>query len=315
MSNISNTVRISGIGELVAAIPHLLGFYPAESVVIAGMHAEPARSPVMMRADLADPHLHERCDALLAALREHDATRVVITIVTAEHLAHRDLVRAFQTSFAAAGVATAEAVWVPQCTAGAPWISYHTDSRQGAVPDPQNSTVAAANAYAGRRTYPARDDIAAEIRPVDQVVLRRRADLVDRELLTYDFASQHNLDAISIAQSATTLRDRDYARLAIALTDPAVRDHYTALALTEDGNRAVAFWTRIVSQLPAPERAHAASMLAMTAYLNGDGVRANLAVQAALASDSDNVMASIMRTALENATSPARLREALHRAL
>src|SRR4051812_27180318 len=48
-------VRLDGPGALIAAVPHLLGFHPQESIVAVGLSGAPPQVRLCVRADLPPP--------------------------------------------------------------------------------------------------------------------------------------------------------------------------------------------------------------------------------------------------------------------
>src|SRR4051794_1280311 len=76
-----DVVRISAPADIVAAVPHLLGFHPAESLVAIGLRGPRARVPFPVRVDLPDgddePAVVETVAARMAAAKV-DATVLVV---------------------------------------------------------------------------------------------------------------------------------------------------------------------------------------------------------------------------------------------
>ena len=74
---------------------------------------------------------------------------------------------------------------------------------------------------------------------------------------------------------------------------------------------AEALWTLLARVLPEPWRAEALVLLAVSAYVRGDGSLAGTAVLAALADDAEHPMAGMLDTALQDAVRPEEIRELL----
>ncbi|MFD6356764.1 DUF4192 family protein [Nocardia tengchongensis] len=98
------------------------------------------------------------------------------------------------------------------------------------------------------------------------------------------------------------------AELAVALRDSDIRDLMFALPYTEYAATADALWSRMSSVLPAPYGADPATLLAYSAYVNGDDLRAGAALDVALAADDEHRIARNMRLAVDNHDPGARWR-------
>src|SRR5262249_60782180 len=68
-------------------------------------------------------------------------------------------------------------------------------------------------------------------------------------------------------------------------------------------------WLALVRAPPAPERAEPAALLALTAYLRGDGGLASVALEAALLACPHHSLSGLLRAALDGGMPPELLRE------
>ena len=67
-------------------------------------------------------------------------------------------------------------------------------------------------------------------------------------------------------------------------------------------------WLALVRATPAPERAEPAALLALTAYLRGDGALAGVALDAALNACPHHSLSGLLRAALDGGLPPELLR-------
>jgi hypothetical protein len=104
------------------------------------------------------------------------------------------------------------------------------------------------------------------------------------------------------------LSDDDLARMVWALRDDVVRDAALDFALGPDAAGAEALWMECARRAPAPLDAAPATLLAVSAWLRGDGATANIALERALASDPDYALAQLLSQALASCLSPKGLR-------
>jgi hypothetical protein len=116
------------------------------------------------------------------------------------------------------------------------------------------------------------------------------------------------LCAPGASTTATRLSDDLVARVLGALQDPAVRDRALTLSLGEAAPAAETLWTECTRRAPEPLGAPPATLLAVSAWLRGDGAMANIALARALDSDPGYRLATLLLPALAACLPPAGLR-------
>ncbi|MBA2695050.1 MAG: DUF4192 family protein, partial [Actinobacteria bacterium] len=117
-------VRLADPGELIAAVPHLLGFHPRDSLVLISL--EGRRLGMTLRADLVDPeHRELLAEQLTGPLVHQQPTGVVLLVVGgvsgrvgapggdpgAGEPPHRCLVDTVDDVLAAEGIGVQHALW------------------------------------------------------------------------------------------------------------------------------------------------------------------------------------------------------------
>jgi hypothetical protein len=107
------------------------------------------------------------------------------------------------------------------------------------------------------------------------------------------------------------LSDDDVARIVWGLRNVAVRDVALELALIDEPAAAEQLWTECTRRAPAPLDAAPATLLAVCAYLRGDGAMADVALDRALTSAPGYGLAGLLRAALDGCVTPTDLRECL----
>lgn len=320
-------INLADPGHLVAAIPHLLGFHPEDSLVVLGVDEQDSTVRVALRVDLPHHDDHEIVAEYLAhPLRTQRIDSVALVVVTApgpdQHPLHSALIRTCERAFGASRIAVPIRVWTAATTAGAPWRCYDAFDCAGQVPDPASSPLAAATVAVGAVTYDRREDIAATLLPVADELLARRAELLASTAPAAPAVAagrrrlrlvQSAIDRAAAGELPET--DEDIVALATALGDHSVRD--AVLDIPRDPDRAAAaerLWTALVRATPAPQRAEPAICLAYAAYARGDGVLAGIAADYALAADPGHRLAELLRGALYAAIPPERIRMAAEHA-
>jgi hypothetical protein len=107
------------------------------------------------------------------------------------------------------------------------------------------------------------------------------------------------------------LSDGEIARVVWGLRDAEVRDRALELALGPDAPAAEQLWTECTRRAPTPLDAAPATLLAVSAWLRGDGAMANVALGRALDTEPGYGLALLLSQALAACLPPAELRELL----
>lgn len=308
-------------GDFIAAVPYMLGFRPENSLVVTTHTGKTQQNIAMcLRSDIPPEHLYQSlAEQLTIPVVDSDASSVTVLVIcdgTAEQTPpHRALVNTLTETFNANGVAVYDALWASEITAGASWSCYFRLERSGQVPDPKASAIAAASAVSGSITYDSKADMRASLEFGDSTLLRRRSKRISAALRHKPSeASSLKLvnDALAKACNETlTLDDDHIVDLAVALTHTVVRDHCLTPKVTRRGARVEQLWTDLTRTLPTPYRAEPAFLLAVTAYLRGDGALAGVALDVAREADPDHQAAHLMRHAMDMGLRPDAMAEAL----
>ncbi|MBB3052646.1 hypothetical protein FHS23_003680 [Prauserella isguenensis] len=328
--DLGNQVDLRRPERLIASVPYLLGFTPADSLVLL-VHAPdgPDAHTVghVMRVDLPDARSVPELVPLLRAPLSGAAAVTVVLVggdPTGDGPAHRDVMAALATVLTDIEVPINHALWTPEIRFGARWGCYGDEGCGGELPDPAASTMAAVTTHAGQLTYPSREAMERALDPDTDEALARRAALLELaasrdesrrvgrdEEIEHACALVHDtVTRFRSGQSAGTspaLSDREIVELARALSHHEVRDLAFGACWPPRTDLAAAaeqLWTVLVRGVPAPERAEPASLLAYTAYLRGDGPLAGVAVTKALEAQPGHTLAKLLDQALAHAVPP-----------
>jgi hypothetical protein len=318
-------IRLSDPAELIAAVPHLLGFHPHDSVVLLALHGK--RLGLTLRADLVDNvHAPLLAEQLLPPLTRQRPTGVALVVIGGDLTPdeakeqrwppHRALVDALDDMLTSVGLPLVHAVWTAQTTGGAPWRCYDDSVCAGTVSDPGASPLAAATVAAGAVTFGSREEMVALLAGEDPAALQRRAVLLDAAdadhpmssaLVAQRFAQLRELHQAAAAGDLT-LSDKAVTEVASALCDHRVRDSCLPWCSGPGAVAAERLWLALVRATPAPERAEPAALLALVAYLRGDGALAGVALDAALQACPQHSLSGLLRAALDGGLPPEVLR-------
>jgi len=322
------TLRLSTPGDLIAAVPVLMGFHPRDSlVVISTACPVGGRVGLTLRVDLPLP---EHRDDLAAMVVQTITTAgdtgppggaVVLVVAAPGPLGlppGREVAGLVAAGLRECGVAADSVLWAAGTRGGEPWRCYEPCGCTGTVADP-SSSVAMVHAVAdGRVVEATREDLAARLVPADPAAIgRREALLRDGDPLPTD-PVRCVADAVAAAGGgAPRLDDRAAVALVAALGTAEGRD--TALRLTcglagsprpapADPCAAEALWAALTREVPDPEAAEPAALLALAAQLRGDGAYALVALDRAEQAWPGHRLTRLIGGLLASGVSPARLR-------
>lgn len=312
--------RLSGPGEIVAVLPSLCGFPPAESLVLLSLRGPRTRLGLTARVDLPDRPGERALAALCADRMGGDGAAQVVLAVLSEHGRRDGLVRAVRGALADRGVGLLEALHV----AGDRWTSYTCSAAccpaEGTpVPEapPVLGLVRAEQVLTGRVVLPSRDDLVRSLAPSADDDARRRLEQAAQAWLRS--RTEHGVVAArrSTLDHAQALLDRvaagtpvgpaDAAVLTVGLADVQARDGVATLILTRE-QELLSLLLQVVRQVVPPEDAPVCTLLAWTAYARGEGALANVALDRALDGRPDDSLALLLRSCLDGGVHPDEVR-------
>jgi hypothetical protein len=316
----AGSIRLSNPSELIAAVPHLLGFHPRDSVVLLTLNGR--KLGLTLRADLVVPdQAHQLAEQLLRPITRAQPSGIALVVIGGDlnvddDLPHRALVTALAHALDGAGLSVMLTVWTTETKRGAPWRCYDDSLRAGTVADPATSPLAVATVAAGAVTFSSRQEMAELLATHDPEALQRRAELLDAADADYPpsarmvkqrFAQLRQLHRAA-ATGEVVLSDGVVAEVASALCDHRVRDACLPWCSDSGAVAAERLWLALVRATPAPERAEPAALLALTAYLRGDGALAGVALDAAQQACPHHSLSALLRAALDGGLPPELLR-------
>ncbi|SDI70713.1 protein of unknown function [Rhodococcus triatomae] len=317
----------------------MLGFRPTRSVIAISLCGHgPSRIGTVMRHDLelgvtGRAVMADATERFVSVAQREPAVGMILVFVDdrfgadlcgpadprirSEVLA---VVERFDEELVRRGIVLADVFVAAEVAFDAPWSSLAPGGAGGRQPDPRSSSVAAAQVLGGRAILASREELVGVLTPaaaadrarvgaaIDD--LRARTEPIDAEdLPAHRDLLEALLDRVR-ACARGTVPDRDAAAVAAsALAHAPVRDAALAFAVGDLAAAAERLWVSLTRTLPDPDRAGAATLLAYSAYVRGDGPLAGVALDAALAADPGHVLARLLDTALRSGLRPERVRE------
>jgi len=314
--NASHPARItlSTPHEVIAAVPHLLGFQPADSIVVLALTGP--RLTVTLRYDLPQP-------ADIPAVSEH------LVSCLAVNRADEVILVGYGTSEQATPVLTrvrdhlAELLTIRdifRVTAGRWWSLTCTDPRccppDGNPVDSDGTVAAVEFTVLGSAPLPGRDDVAATIAPVTgeqatamRAAIRRAARQLPPGWQPRQPQPEYLGAVAAILAMPAPLPDDDAARLLVLLGCLRLRDEAWAITDSGDPRAQVEFWSDLTRRAPGGYAAPPASLLAYAAAcMNGNGVLARAAVERALNAAPGYSLALLLLDMLDSGTPAPHLR-------
>ncbi|MGY1748697.1 DUF4192 domain-containing protein [Modestobacter sp. SYSU DS0511] len=330
-------VRLSGPGDVAAALPHLVGFHPVESLVVLSLRDRGTLVGLTARVDLPSPADRDQVvRGLVHSVLTDAPSAVVVVVVTDEdddpapQLPQRELLHRTVLEFDAAGVAVRDVLLVR----GGRWWSYDCADRccapgAGRPVPTGTSQLALAATLEGQVVEADRAALVRRVAPVGFLAAEGMARACDevgqvmaRRLLgtAWEEVTEESWELLRAAVdrcgpgSTAALTDAEAARLAWGLRDIDVRDRAVGLCTGPSAAGAEQVFTELTRRAPAPLDAAPATLLAVTAWARGSGALANVSLDRALASEPGYTLAVLLRRALDACLPPAAIRDLVREA-
>jgi hypothetical protein len=326
-------VRVGSAEGLLAVVPHLLGFHPANSLVLLGIGGPHARVRLAFRYDLPNPPEAELAQDIAAhaeTVLERQHLTVAIAVGYGDGQIVTPVVDVVVPALRAAGVTVQEVLRV---SGGRYWSYTCGDPAccppDGVAVDLAAHPAAAALAKAGLTARADRSDLARTIAPLTEVAesmsqaterARDRAiGLIEQAIAGHQIrdALQPIADAgrRSVRLAVTRYRrggalteHDEIAWLGLTLTDLRVRDDAWARMDPRFNEAHLRLWTDLVRHLPSGLVAAPAALLAFTAWQAGEGALASMALERSLQADPEYSMALLLAQAVGAGLPPSAAR-------
>jgi hypothetical protein len=292
--------------DVLALVPVVLGFEPAESLVMLTFGAQ---APFHARADLpsSPAEVPELVEALLAPARHHGVRRVFLVAYSERGRSADRALSAVARALRRAGIEVLDGMR----TDGRRW---HPVPRRPGVPahgvpyDVADHRFAAQAVYDGRVVHDSREALAATLgADPGRVALvvgalaalpRERAPALEEGCWARAVVVRH-----AAAGSAPT--DAELARLLRGVLDVRVRDAAWSALRRDVAEAHVALWTDVVRRTPDPLVPAPAALLAFAAWQAGQGALAWCAVERCQEVDPDYSLAGLVGEILAGAVAPS----------
>lgn len=321
-----STVKITSHTGIAAAVPYLLGFVPTDSLVVIGLEGVRDRMSFTMRLDLYDDHI-VLAGEVVRRMLAGGFDRVLLVIYTDRTFTHPDLPETDLVTDLRGLLEVREALLVQHDRV---W-SYVCEDIACCPPEGRTyldgvdaTNVAAAHILNGRSMLLTRDQVIDTVAapspqaaaPVLEALPGARDELVG--LSTDDRVGKlGRLLAVCLARlddPRTELTADDVAQFIALLDDAGVRDVLLRRIARTDDPAMRQLIAELARRTPTGDDAQVAVIVAVAAYLDGDGVVCRASLDRARATDPTHGMATAISRMLDCAVHPNVLRDALNQA-
>ncbi|ROO89429.1 uncharacterized protein DUF4192 [Actinocorallia herbida] len=292
---------IRGPAELIAAIPYMLGYHPAMSVVGIGIDGPGGACAVRLGLDVtADAAAH-----LAALLGAHGFTEVMLVCYGPPEAADpaMDLTCA---ALAEAGIDIGDALRVHD---GGFWS--YLDRRIADVPL-RPTTVEVQAVVNGLVALPSREELTASVAPLpDPVAAAVARETARAARLPLDPTAGLRLVREVMAGVGSGRPPPDLpeiARFTVALGAVRLRDEAWVRIDPQDLYAQREFWLHVLRRTARAYRPAPACLLAYCAFLSGDGALANVALDVAEEADPAYTLGDLLRQMMEVGVHPSAVR-------
>jgi Domain of unknown function (DUF4192) len=329
------TVRISGPGDLLDALPRMIGFVPTDSAVLVALRPPRGRVALTLRVDLPVRRDETSCARLLAGHAQRaGATSAVLVIYddrpppVGRRWPGASLTRELRAALRnSGGLRLADAVLVHDGR----WRSLLCKDRSCCPAEGQPmrdqsrpSAFAAELVARGATALPSRAALVASVAGpsgVDAAAVARLQAVAADELAARMEAGESvaavRAETVALFRAALAawgpaarkpLSDEGAARLLAGLVDIGARDVVLGWAGEQDTDGLFALLLALAPRAVEPLDAPVLTALAWVAYARGDGGLANVAVERALSSDPGYTMAQLVASGLDAGLHPKHVR-------
>lgn len=287
--------------ELVAAIPHLLGFQPEESIVFLPLRSDLPVARVDIPTTVRDRE--GVWGSISDAFRRYaqPGSNVAIVCLSADRERANVVGQDFAARLGNIGIGTPILLWADETR----WADLDTGD-MGLLTDAARETAAAATVLSGRAQPAANRESLAESlvgdrEPVAALLPETRA--AARESTARVEGRWARTRMQRFHRDGIRLSDADAARLLVAVESTPTRDRLWLDMNRGNARSHVALWTDMTKRAPDEVRAAPASLLAFASWLSGHGALAWCALDQ-VPEDKPYALANLVAAAVQSGMHP-----------
>jgi hypothetical protein len=296
----AEVLKIGSHDELIAVVPHALGFRPVESIVCLPIGGGPiARVDLPGSEDGLEPWLETLTDVYL---HKHRPTRVALVAFGADGSRTVETLSALGEALSA-GIDVGPVLWVN----GQEWTELLTATSGTLSPNAQ-ARMDAEYAIRGRvMPVGSREELAAAMQGDSHDVAAHLPHTWDRFRGLDETSLEGELGWVGarverFLQDRKYLSDLDAARVLVALSDTGIRDAAVLEMNRADSPVHSELWQDLTRRAPTEVRDSPATLLAVSSWLEGHGAKAWSALDQLSA---PNRLRDLVTAALQQALDPS----------
>jgi hypothetical protein len=299
--------------ELLAALPHLLGFVPTDDIVALMLGPDDDHRHIAMRAAIRCPLAidHQVAEQFPQTCRldaEQFPGAILVAVCDTHHEEHAyDILHIVRAALHRHGIVVHRILYTASVTHPGHWVDPDT-GESGATIAYTDSPATALGVIQGRMIAPSRDDMRREF-ATTELAPPMEAEAQDIAALTEATTTDLH-DAIT--QNRTPTTDLAMRAALVVTAHIGLRDALLRLAVGHE-LAAATVWTQIAAAHRGRTRAELLTMAATAYYCGDDTVRAGMALTHAAAAtrDDDSAlprMGAMLRAALQEGMPPSKIR-------
>ncbi len=302
-------LRVRRPVDFLAVIPYLLGFHPAESLVV--VLSRRGRVVLTARLDLpAVAAIDMVRDQVQQLIEQHDIDGLVLVGYSDDVDVAREVLGEVQqrmgpdTDVREVLLVSRARWWSLTCTSGC-------CPADGGVFDPEAHPLAAEAVYAGlsaERSRTSLEQLVAGPSPGDLSRLRARVAAARAAAVGHDRAASAALVAQTVRRwlgCAGGPDEEACAALQVAALDLTVRDVAWAMMSRDGAVDHVQLWTRVVACAPSEVASAPLGMLGAAAWISGNGALLNCCVERLEATDPGYTLGRLLADLSDRALPPS----------
>jgi hypothetical protein len=299
--------KLTSPGDVVVMIPYVLGFQPADSLVVVSLEGPRKRFGPVVRLDLLDGsagQVAQQVDYLLAFIDTHRFREVIVVAYSEDARRAGRVVRPLLRRLKSAGVHVAEALRAD----GGRWFSYACHKAccpaAGVPYDPASAKSAAEAVAHGLTKAESREALRSWFDPGPPELTAAVQAAVP------ELAGQFEANATDRAALGTMLalaeddQVRGLATMLVIAQDDMWGAHVITHMRREHAEDQLELWTEVVRVTTDEQLAGPGSLAAFFAWLSGNGVLASHAVDRVLEVAPGHPLATLVRDLLDHTVPP-----------